>query len=387
MHAPPPLALYIHFPWCLRKCPYCDFNSHAVTGPLPEQRYLAALLADLEQELPAVAGRPVTSIFIGGGTPSLLSGDGVVWLLAALRNRLPLPPDIEITLEANPGTVDRTRFTDYRAAGINRLSLGVQSFNDQLLSRIGRIHTGSEAQVAVEAAQAAGFTNLNLDLMFGLPDQSPREAAADLTQALALEPTHLSRYQLTLEPHTPFHHRPPPLPDEEALWRMQEAGEAQLVASGYAHYEVSAFARAGGRCRHNLNYWRFGDYLGIGPGAHGKVTDPAANRITRNWKVRSPDAYLAAAATPRRLAGTRTLSPEDAAFEFMLNALRLTEGFETSLFTDRTGLPLGTVTAPLERARARGLIEWDRHSIRPTAAGCNFLNELLQLFIPEENGI
>ncbi|WP_459871723.1 radical SAM family heme chaperone HemW [Endothiovibrio diazotrophicus] len=373
----PPLALYIHVPWCVRKCPYCDFNSHEADGVIPEGVYVDALLADLEGELPQVWGRRVVSLFIGGGTPSLFSGEAVERLLSGVRARLPLLPDAEITLEANPGTAEAGRFRDYRQAGVNRLSLGVQSFDDRRLAALGRIHRRGEVFRAVEMARAAGFDNLNLDLMFGLPEQTPREGLADLTEALALAPTHLSWYQLTIEPNTPFHHAPPPLPEDEALWALQEQGVESSAAAGFEQYEVSAYARDGARCRHNLNYWRFGDYLGIGAGAHGKVTLPAEGRVVRRWKARHPRAYLGG----ERLAGEQVIEVGELPGEFMMNVLRLLDGFDEALFAERTGLPLETVAGPLAEAVSRGLLEREEGRIRPSERGRAFLNDLIALFL------
>jgi putative oxygen-independent coproporphyrinogen III oxidase len=389
--APPPLALYIHYPWCVRKCPYCDFNSHQMSSEFSEGDYLAALLRDLEQHLPAVWGRQVSSIFFGGGTPSLLSPEGLDWLLSQLRALLPLTAECEITLEANPGTsLEQGRLSALRQAGINRLSIGVQSFDDGLLQRLGRIHSGREAILAAEAAHAAGFDNFNLDLMFGLPGQDEAAAGADLRQAIALAPSHLSWYQLTIEPNTPFAHAPPVLPEEEALWAMQSTGQAILATAGYDQYEVSAYALhdRGQReqvrqCRHNLNYWRFGDYLGIGPGAHGKLTHCATGKIERIWKKRHPRDWLAAANGAGMVAGRAVIARDELVLEFMMNALRLVEGFDTALFTDRTGLPLRAAAAPLHRAEALGLLTWDARRITPTARGRDYLNDLLELFLPE----
>ena len=378
--APLPLALYVHFPWCLAKCPYCDFNSHSVHGTIPEAAYLAALVEDLETMLPRVWGRAVGSVFIGGGTPSLLSPEGLARLLSDLRARLMLTADVEITLEANPGTVEQGRFAEFRDAGINRLSLGIQSFQDELLHRLGRVHNAGEARHAAETARRAGFDNLNVDLMYGLPGQSVAEAETDLAEAIALEPTHLSRYQLTIEPNTAFGHAPPALPKEDTIAAMEEAGHTRLADNGFEQYEVSAFARAGFRCRHNLNYWQFGDYLGIGAGAHGKITEPQRPAIVRLWKERHPQHYMEAGAA--RTAGERALTNQDAAFEFMLNALRLSDGFETALFADRTGQPVTAVERPLAEAERRGLIEWNVQHIRPTERGRRFLNDLLELFLP-----
>ncbi len=466
----PPLALYIHFPWCVRKCPYCDFNSHAVRGEIPEEQYIDALLADLESDLPRVWGRPVRSVFLGGGTPSLFSPAAIERLLAGVRARVVLLPEAEITLEANPGTVaapahpaptthmdvqvsreagsrerpafahpcaaETERLRGYRAAGVNRLSIGIQSFQPEQLQKLGRIHGRDEALAAAQAARTAGFDNFNLDLMFGLPQQTLAEALADLRTALALNPAHLSLYQLTLEPNTLFHAQPPELPDDDALAAMQEALQAELSDAGFVQYEVSAYARAGQepkcreahgsaraaagqeptyrdahgcasvagatdaqnplrqqqrldgraraaagqRCRHNLNYWQFGDYLGIGAGAHAKIT--ASDNITRLWKVKQPRDYLAAAGTPGVLGGEQQLATQDVAFEFMLNALRLTEGVTTDLFTERTGLPLAAIEVALAQAQQRGLLAPGGARLHPTALGRRFLNDLIALFLP-----
>ncbi len=377
----PPLALYVHFPWCVRKCPYCDFNSHERHGEIPEERYIDALLADLESDLPRVWGRPVRSIFLGGGTPSLFSPEAIERLLAGVRARVALVPDAEITLEANPGTVETERFRGYRAAGVNRLSIGIQSFQPEQLQKLGRIHGRDEALAAAQAARAAGFDNFNLDLMFGLPQQTLDEALADLRTALALHPAHLSVYQLTLEPNTLFHAQPPELPDEDVLAAMQEALQAELADSGLAQYEVSAYAHAGYRCRHNLNYWQYGDYLGIGAGAHAKITD--ADGVTRLWKVKQPRDYLETAGTPAGLGGEQRPGRDEVAFEFMLNALRLTQGVPAILFSERTGLDPACLRKPLTRAMARGLLEPGLGHIRPTPLGRRFLNDLVALFLPE----
>ncbi len=389
----PPLSLYVHFPWCVRKCPYCDFNSHEpragqssdVDNALPEAAYIDALVADLEQDLPSVWGRPVHTVFMGGGTPSLFSPEAIDRLLSALRARLPLAPDAEITLEANPGTVEQARFGEYRAAGINRLSIGIQSFDEAILQRLGRIHGRAEALRAAEAAHGAGFDNFNLDLMFGLPGQDAAGAIADLDTAIALAPPHLSYYQLTLEPNTLFAHLPPAgLPDDDLLWTMQEAAQARLAAHDYTQYEVSAYARPGHSCRHNLNYWRFGDYLGIGAGAHAKLSDAQHQCIERSSKRRNPRDYLARAGDATRIDSRRTLTREDAGLEFMMNALRLNAGFATSLFSAHTGLPISVVETPLHEAEVKGWIDWNLSTIRPTPAGQRFLNDLLALFLPED---
>ncbi len=378
----PPLSLYIHIPWCVRKCPYCDFNSHEQKQALPEKQYVAALLADLEQELPHIWGRPVQTIFIGGGTPSLFSAEALDTLLCGIRARVQLPPGAEITLEANPGTVEAGKFHEFRALGINRLSIGVQSFNDDLLERIGRIHGRREAIRAAEEAHDAGFDNFNLDLMFGLPQQTLAQALEDVRTAFALEPTHLSHYQLTLEPNTLFHHNPPALPDDELRWDMQERCQDIIAEHGYGHYEVSAYAKQGKQCQHNVNYWRFGDYLGIGAGAHGKISDAQYQTITRHNKQRNPNDYLRTAHSPERDQGRHRLTRVDVGFEFMLNALRLTEGFESHLFQDHTGLPINIIEKQLQQAEELELIEWSATHIRPTERGRNYLNDLLQLFLP-----
>lgn len=374
----PPLSLYIHIPWCVRKCPYCDFNSHEARGPLPEDEYVAALLADLEQALPRVWGRPVLTVFIGGGTPSLFSARAMDTLLAGVRARLPLAADAEITLEANPGTVEAGKFSGFRAAGVNRLSIGIQSFNDRHLAALGRIHDAAEARRAVELALQV-FDNVNLDLMYALPEQTLSEAVADITTATAYAPQHLSAYHLTLEPNTYFHRYPPRLPDDDAAAAMQDAVESHLAAAGYAHYETSAFARAGRRSRHNLNYWMFGDYLGIGAGAHGKIS--FKNNILRESRARQPKAYLAGAAAGAAVSESRAVAVADLPGEFMMNALRLNQGFELALFAAHTGLELTRILSTLDEAEARGLIERDHRRLTPTAQGRRFLNDLMAMFL------
>lgn len=381
--APIPLSLYIHIPWCVRKCPYCDFNSHEARGPVPEQAYVDALLAELEQDLPRVWGRRVDSIFFGGGTPSLFSAEALDRLLSGLRARLPLRPDAEITLEANPGTVERGRFTEFREIGINRLSIGVQSFHDEHLERLGRIHGGRDAYAAAEAAHAAGLDHFNLDLMFGLPNQSIEQGLADIADAIALQPAHLSYYQLTIEPNTAFHHAPPVLPAEESIDVLQQRAHAELTRHGYARYEVSAYAREGRRCRHNLNYWEFGDYLGIGAGAHGKLTDPANGTIHRLWKLKHPRDYLKCADTPAGIGEDVVIKPEDLPVEFLLNALRLVDGVPTTLFCERAGLPLTVLEPALTQARERQWLEADPSRLQPTDLGLRFLNEVLQSFMAD----
>lgn len=377
--AAPPLALYIHLPWCVRKCPYCDFNSHAAQQ-IPETAYINALLADLERALPEIWGRSVHSVFFGGGTPSLFSPEGIDRILAAVRALTPLTPGAEITLEANPGTVEAAKFKGFREAGVTRLSLGIQSFDARRLRALGRIHDDTEARRAAELA-ARHFETFNLDLMYALPGQTLAEALADVEQALAFAPPHLSAYHLTLEPNTPFgHSAPADLPDDDLAADMQTAIEARLAAAGMAHYEISAFARAGHACRHNLNYWQFGDYLGIGAGAHGKLS--FHDRIVRQVRVKHPQRYMDAVARGTQVAEVRRLSRSDLPFEFMMNALRLTEGVPAVLFTERTGLAPAVCKAAFARAHELGLLEADASRIRATPRGRRFLNDLIQLFLP-----
>ena len=379
----PPLALYVHVPWCVKKCPYCDFNSHARPEALPVAEYVDALLADLEQELPLVWGRPVTSVFFGGGTPSLFPGDAIARILDGCAARLSFRPGLEVTLETNPGTVEHDRFEAYRRAGVNRLSFGVQSFDDGCLQRLGRIHDAAQAERAVKSAQDAGLDNLNLDLMYALPGQSLAMALHDVERALALQPAHLSHYHLTLEPNTLFAAQPPPgLPDDDLAWDIQEACQDALAAGGYAQYEVSAYARPGRQCDHNLNYWRFGDYLGIGAGAHGKLTLPVDESITRRWKVKQPRDYLARAATPARLGGDDRIPMAQRPFEFMLNALRLEEGFTLELFESRTGVTRGAIAPTLEALIAKDWLERHGDVLRPTDFGQRFLNDVMGAFMP-----
>ena len=381
--ATPPLSLYIHIPWCARKCPYCDFNSHEAREEIPEAAYIDALIADLEQDLPAVWGRTVETVFFGGGTPSLFSPEGIDRLLADIRARIPLKPQAEITLEANPGTVDHARFKGFREAGINRLSIGIQSFQPDLLKKIGRIHNDTEAISAVEAAHQAGFNNFNLDLMFGLPGQTQMQALQDLQIAIDLEPAHISWYELTIEPNTWFHRHPPQRPDDDTLWEMQQAGRMLLDAAGYQRYEISAYARAQQQCRHNMNYWQFGDYLGIGAGAHAKISDAATQGITRTAKQRHPRNYLDNAHTNARISSSTRITPADALLEFAMNALRLDQGFSAATFNAATGLSYTGIESIVNEGVADGLLSHDGSSIRATPKGQRYLNELLQHWMPD----
>jgi putative oxygen-independent coproporphyrinogen III oxidase len=377
----PSLSLYAHLPWCVQKCPYCDFNSHGLKGTLPEAAYVDALLRDLDQDLPRVTGRTIETVFFGGGTPSLFSAAGIARFLEGVRARLPFAADAEVTLEANPGTVERGRFAEYRAAGITRLSIGVQSFDERALKVLGRIHSSGEAVIAAEEAHAAGLSNFNLDLMYALPGQSVAGARDDIEKAAALSPAHLSHYQLTLEPNTLFHAHPPVLPDEDTAWTMQEDCQATLAGRGYTQYETSAYATAGRQCHHNLNYWHFGDYLGVGAGAHGKLTD-AAGRVTRLWKVKHPETYLKHAGRPESLGGVTEVGAQDLAFEFMLNRLRLMQDFEEGEFETATGLARSLLRPGLAQARALGLMETTATGWRTTARGHAYLNDLQSVFLP-----
>ena len=372
-----PLSLYVHFPWCVRKCPYCDFNSHEVRGGIPEAEYLEALMRDLEAALPEIWGRTVQTVFIGGGTPSLMSAAGLDRLLAGVRSRLTLAPTAEITLEANPGAIEAAQFAAFRAAGANRLSLGIQSFDDVKLAALGRIHSSAEAERAVELA-LRHFERVNLDLMYALPGQTLEEARRDIETAIAFGPGHLSAYHLTIEPNTAFHLKPPPVPDDDLAADMQEMVEATLAAAGYAHYETSAFAKPGEQCRHNLNYWRFGDYLGIGAGAHSKITDPSHHgSIRREARPRGPRDYLADPAAR----AWQPVAPADLPGEFMMNALRLIEGFDPALFEECTRLPVSTIDHALKQAEAEGLLMRGNERIAPTPRGQRFLNRLIGLFL------
>lgn len=374
---PPPLSLYIHVPWCVRKCPYCDFNSHARTGELPEEAYLAALLDDLESDLALAAGREIQTLFIGGGTPSLMSPAFYRKLFAGIEKKLKIRPDAEITLEANPGTVEEARFRGFHEAGINRLSIGVQSFDNAQLQGLGRIHDSQAATRALHGARRAGFERINIDLMYGLPDQTVVAAMADLQQALDLGVDHISWYQLTLEPNTEFYSRPPALPDDDLIGEIADAGQQLLEDAGFKGYEISAWARPGQACRHNLNYWEFGDYLALGAGAHGKITDLRQQAVIRYWKTRQPEAYLGRIGS--RTAGRQPIAPEDMPLEFMMNVLRLADGVAESRYPERTGLTLEAVAGILNTLRSEGLM--DQKRLAPTAQGRRYLNALLEHFV------
>ena len=378
----PPLSLYVHMPWCVKKCPYCDFNSHGLRGEPPYEAYIDALLSDLDADLAdfgeAIEGRRIQTVFFGGGAPSLFSADQVARFLDGARERIAFAENAEVTLETNPGTVEHGRFDGYLAAGVNRLSFGIQSFDDEKLKRLGRIHSASEASDAVKLAQDAGFQRINLDLMYALPGQDLAGAIADVDQAIALAPAHVSHYQLTLEPNTAFAANPPPLPADDDAWAMQEACEARLAAGGFAQYEISAYARPGEQSRHNLNYWRFGDYLGIGAGAHGKISNVD---VRRRWKTRHPNAYLTAAGTPARIGGDTIVAMADLPFEYMLNALRLVDGVELAGFAQTTGLSLQAIATPLAEGIRRGWLRDEPGRLHTTPLGQRFLNDVIESFM------
>ena len=378
--AAPPLSLYIHIPWCIQKCPYCDFNSHAAPEKLSEDSYVDALLLDLDGDLALVKDRELISIFIGGGTPSLFSGESIARLLDGIRARLAWSAGIEISMEANPGAVDQEHFQAYRKAGVNRLSIGAQSFATEQLQTLGRIHGPDEIEAAVESARSAGFENLNLDIMYGLPEQSLEDAVNDVQKAISLVPQHISYYQLTIEPNTRFYSTPPLTPEDDLLMDIESRGRELLDRAGYRQYEVSAFAQEGCECRHNRNYWEFGDYLGIGAGAHGKLSDPANGRIFRTRKTKGPERYMHS--TELHNLKIEQVEEKDLALEFMLNALRLQQGFHPDLFQQRTGLALSMIEFELNAAKEKGLLEVSDNLIRPTSAGRIFLNELVALFMP-----
>lgn len=373
-----PISLYIHTPWCLHKCPYCDFNSHAIKTALPEETYITALLEDFKEQLPLLQGRTLQTIFIGGGTPSLFSPKSYARLLEELNHLTPLISTTEITIEANPGTLEQGRFQGYRAIGINRLSMGVQSFQNEKLKSLQRIHNADEAKRAIQSAKESGFDNFNIDLMFGLPEQSIQDGLYDLQTAIDLKPSHISWYQLTLEPNTFFYHKPPPLPSDEKIWALQLQGQKLLKNHGYKHYEVSAYSLPHTQCQHNRNYWLYGDYIGIGAGAHGKITDFDSQQIIRRWNHKNPKDYL----NPDKsvLSGQQIIHPEERSLEFMINALRLQETIPLSLFEERTALSATTIATSLNTAQKQGLLTWDLKKIKLTQRGHHYLNELLALF-------
>jgi putative oxygen-independent coproporphyrinogen III oxidase len=379
----PPLSLYVHMPWCVRKCPYCDFNSHTAPDELPEQRYIHALLQDLEFDARTLRDRTITSVFFGGGTPSLFSSEAIAEFLASAKQILPFTADVEVTLEANPGTVEHGSFERYRKAGVNRISLGAQSFNPDHLKALGRIHDVANIERAVSELASAGIDNFNLDLMYGLPEQSVEQALADVSAAIALQPTHISHYQLTLEPGTVFYHRPPPLPDGEIIWDMQVQTQAMLANAGYRQYEVSAYAQARARCQHNLNYWQYGDYIGVGAGAHGKLTKTDTGGVRRTIRLKQPREYLSTPVVDR-VTQQMIVEPNELAFEFLLNALRLADGFDMQTFESRTGLHRSTIESGLSEAGRRGLLARDdADGWKPTPLGARFLNDLQLLFLPD----
>lgn len=382
----PPLSLYIHIPWCVRKCPYCDFNSHEQKDTLPEDEYVEALLNDLAEEMPRIWGRTISTVFIGGGTPSLFSANALNNLMSGVRALTALQPTCEITMEANPGTFEQEKFSDFRKIGINRLSIGVQSFNDKHLEALGRIHSGNEAQRAIDIAKQAGFDDINIDLMFALPEQSEAEALEDVQRAIDLQPTHISYYQLTLEPNTLFAKRPPKLPEDDASWTIHNNGMALLAENGFDRYEISAFAKAGKQCKHNNNYWLFGDYVGIGAGAHSKVSFANTGDIVRRWKHKHPTRYLSGAAEAKIdcVGGETIISENDSAIEFMMNALRRKEGFAIPVFEQYTGVSLNRWQSQIDDALNKGLLEQVGFELRASEQGFNFLNDLLELFMPFE---
>ncbi len=375
----PPLSLYIHLPWCVKKCPYCDFNSHTFESGLPEDEYVNALIADLEYQLPSVWGRRIVSVFIGGGTPSLFSAESIQKIMTTVRSHLNCLPNMEVTMEANPGTVEQEKFNGFFAAGINRLSIGVQSFDDEKLQSLGRIHNAGEALNAVAVARKAGFENINLDLMFGLPEQSVEQGLNDLQQAIDLQPQHISWYQLTIEPNTFFYSHPPLTPDDESVWELQQQGQKLLAEAGYLQYEISAYAKAGQQCTHNLNYWQFGDYLALGAGAHGKISRADSGEIFRYWQVRKPADYLQCSAESKN-SGKEILVDEQVVFEFMLNALRLKQGFTITEFEQNTGLDTALILAQCDTAISQGLLQKKADGFAATEQGYLFLNDLINLF-------
>lgn len=379
----PPLAIYVHTPWCVKKCPYCDFNSHTFDNAIPEKKYVSALLEDLEQILPEIWGRRITSIFIGGGTPSLFSAESIDNLLSGIRARIQCIADIEITLEANPGTVEQNKFNEFYHAGINRLSIGIQSFDNEKLLSLGRIHDSKEAHTAIETAQHAGFNNINLDLMFGLPQQTIEQGINDLQQAIEHKPAHISWYQLTIEPNTLFYNHPPATPDDDYIFELQQAGQSLLNNHSYHQYEISAYAKNKNQCQHNLNYWQFGDYIALGAGAHGKITRADQQSVYRYWKIRQPQAYMNAPAN-ERTSDTQTISNNDLVYEFMLNALRLKNGFDVSLFETHTGLSKDIILETCQQAQDNDLLTVQNNLIKPTELGYRFLNDLINHFANDQ---
>ena len=380
-HQNPPLSLYVHLPWCVKKCPYCDFNSHETASLTEEDAYIEAVIRDVETELPRIWGRTISSVFIGGGTPSLFSADAIEKLMSALRARLNIHPEREITMEANPGTAEAEKFKAYRQAGINRLSIGIQSFNDGHLKSLGRIHNSKEALRAIDLAKSAGFENINLDLMFALPEQSIDDALDDLKVAVEQIPTHISWYQLTIEPNTVFYSKPPKIPNDDDSFLMQEQGQAYLENNGYMQYEISAYAKDKATSLHNLNYWQFGDYLGIGAGAHGKITNVAQGKIERFVRHKIPKRYIELAGSDTVITETKTLNRNDLPLEFMMNAMRLKSGIDLSLFLQRTALPLKSIEKNLSLAAEAGLLDWQLDNIKPTQFGQRYLNDLLEMFV------
>ncbi|MFC1777066.1 radical SAM family heme chaperone HemW [Pseudomonadota bacterium] len=378
----PPLSLYVHMPWCVRKCPYCDFNSHSAPEKLPAEEYIRALLADLEQDLPLVWGRPVQSVYLGGGTPSLFKAELIAGFLSSVRALLDLRPDVEITLEANPGTIEHDSFSAYAQAGINRVSLGVQSFDDELLGRIGRIHGSADIEQSLCSLKAAGISNFNIDLMFALPGQSPAQSKRDIQLAIEANPAHISFYHLTIEPNTAFAAKPPSLPVDDVAWDMQQSGLEMLQASGYGQYEISAFAKKAMHSRHNLNYWRYGDFLAIGAGAHGKITTPVDGKVQRYAKHRHPKRYLQGLENGNWLAEKHLVSDEERVFEFFLNQLRLRQGVYIDDFSARTGLSWRIAESRVQKAVDRGLLKLRNRRLTPTELGWKFVNDIQQLFLP-----
>ncbi len=378
----PPLSVYVHMPWCVRKCPYCDFNSHVAPARLPAEDYVQALIADLEQDLPLVWGRPVGSVYFGGGTPSLFSASHIATFLSALRARLDLRPDVEITLEANPGTVEHDSFAAYAQAGVNRVSLGVQSFSDKLLKQIGRIHGSAEIDQALQSLSVAGISNFNIDLMYALPGQSLAQSRRDVERAVAAGPAHISYYQLTIEPNTAFAVQTPALPVDDLAWDMQQAGIDALATAGYGQYEISAFALAGLQSRHNVNYWRYGDFLAVGAGAHGKITSPSEGAVLRYAKHRQPKRYLQGSCSGDWLAEKRRVTVDERVFEFFLNQLRLKQGVHIDDFSPRTGLSWKVVEERVQMAINSGLLEAVQKRLKPTSLGWRFVNDVQQIFLP-----